>query len=755
MRAADQPVQRDLVLIGGGHSHVHVLRSFGMKPMPGVRVTLVCDDSSTPYSGMLPGYVAGHYDYDDAHIDLRRLATFAGATFVLDSAVGLDRDARQVRCRDHPPIPYDLVSLNIGSTPQTGNVPGAGEHAIPVKPIHRFNERWLALRARVCRDRGHRRIAIVGGGAGGVELTLALQYRLSNELRALGRDAGPLQFHLFTASDTVLPTHAARVQRAFHRVLERRGVRVHCSASVERVAEGMLSVHGREHAFDEIVWVTAAVGARWLRDTGLALDVRGFVQVDEHLQSLTDPCVFAAGDIASQVEHPREKAGVFAVRQGPPLARNVRNLLAGRALVRYRPQRKWLQLISTGDRYAIASRGRIGFGGKWVWTWKDWIDRRFMATYNELPAMQQSRPPSPGTRLDAGEFAELQAAMAMRCNGCGAKVGADVLTRALSGLELHRRDDVEAGLDSPDDAAVVRVPVRKRQVHSVDFFRALVRDPYVFGQIAANHALGDIYAMGAEPQSALAIATLPAGLSRKLEDTLRQMMQGAVSVLNAARCALVGGHTGEAAELALGFSVTGLVDDRPDRLLRKSGMRAGDLLILTKPLGTGTLLVADARLAAKGRWIDAALATMTQSSSAAAQCLLEHAATACTDVTGFGLAGHCAEMMRASNADATIEVAALPMLDGALDTARRGMLSSVHHANEQLAALCVTSALPTGHEGWPLLFDPQTAGGLLASVPADRAHACVTALRGLGYAQARVIGRVTPSGSATPRLTVT
>ena len=750
MQAADQPVLRDIVLVGGGHSHVTVLKRFGMRPIPGVRVTLICRDTHTPYSGMLPGYIAGHYGYDDVHIDLSRLARFAGARFLRDEAVGLDRGAGKVLCRDRPPVAYDLLSINIGSTPQMEGVAGAREHVVPVKPIHGFDARWRLLLERVREHAGPMRIAVVGGGAGGVELTLAMQYRLRNELRAAGRDPQALAFHLLTQDADILPTHNASVRRAFDRVLARRGVVVHRNAEVNEVSATQLRTAGGETVpADEVVWVTQAGAAAWLRDTGLALDAEGFIQVHDTLQSVTDPRVFAAGDIAGMVNHALEKAGVFAVRQGPPLAENLRRAVEGRALKDYRPQRRWLALISTGDRHAVASRGGLGFEGDWVWRWKDWIDRRFMAKFSELPEMAPAAPAAPSpVKLDGEEAAQAISALAMRCGGCGAKVGATVLARALGALRPLERGDVLIGLHAPDDAAVVRVPPGKAMVHTVDFFRAFIDDPYLFGRIAANHALGDIFAMGAEAQSATAVATVPPGLEAKVEEILFQMMSGAIEVLNEAGCALVGGHTGEGRELALGFAVNGLVDEDMASVMRKGGMRPGDVLILTKPIGTGTLLAAHERLQARGRWIDAALVSMCQSNRLGAQCLREHGATACTDLTGFGLLGHLVEMTRPSGVDAELDLSALPVLEGAEQTSAAGILSSLQPANVRLRRALRNQQEAVGHPRYPLLFDPQTAGGLLASLPAQRVEACLRALRELGYEQAAAIGRVRAAGEA-------
>ncbi|ENO14005.2 selenide, water dikinase SelD [Marinobacter nanhaiticus D15-8W] len=749
MKQNSQPVLRDIVLIGGGHSHVGVLRRFAMKPVPGVRLTLISPDAHTPYSGMLPGYVAGHYSYDDIHIDLRRLAEFAGARFIHDEVAGLDRDGQQVLCKSRPAVAYDYLSINIGATPQVSQVPGAAEMTTPVKPISLFNERWVSLLDRIERDHGDLRIVVVGGGAGGVELLLAMQYRLKRDLEAMGLDAHGLEYHLFTAGNQILPTHAPSVQRRFERVLRERGVQVHQQSRITAVEDhALVCADGQRYPADEILWVTSAGGAPWLAETGLDLDKDGFIEVGDTLQSLSDERVFAAGDIATMINHPREKAGVMAVRQGPPLATNLRRIVTGKSPRPFRPQKHWLALISTGDRHAVASRGGLGFEGNWVWRWKDWIDRRFMSKFNDLPAMdaESGKTGQPEVALQGEEAAQALSAIAMRCGGCGAKVGASVLSRAIGRLTTVQRDDVLVGLHDPDDAAVMRIPPDKALVHSVDFFRAFIDDPYLFGRIAAVHSLSDLFAMGAEAQTATAVATVPPGLESKVEDTVFQMMSGAVEALNEAGCALVGGHTGEGQELALGFAVNGLID--PDTVLKKGGMQPGNVLILTKPLGTGTLFAAHAQLKADGRWIDTALISMAQSNQKAAECLRAHGATACTDITGFGLVGHLVEMTRPSGVDARIELDRLPLLPGAEETVAAGILSSLQPANVRLRRAINNQEDAIKHSRYPLAFDPQTSGGLLASVPAERADDAVAALVALGYRHTTIVGEILPEGDA-------
>ena len=781
MNAGSTPIVKDLVLAGGGHSHVIVLKRFGMRPMPGVRITLICRDVETPYSGMLPGHIAGHYTHDEIHIDLGPLARFANARFYREEVVGLDPIDRRVICRNRPPVPYDVLSIDIGSAPLTDDVPGARGAVVPVKPIGNFVARWNALVERVLATETPVRIGVVGAGAGGVEMVLAMRHGLRSRLREAGGNPERLSFELFTGGPEVLPRKPPRVRAAFARVLAERDVRVHLDAWVDRVTPGALhaagltggaeagagdgtvsaagypcvlhTAGGAVHEFDEVLWVTAAGAQGWLAASGLATDEDGFAAVHPTLESTSHPGVFAAGDCAAVLEHPREKAGVFAVRQGPPLEKNLRRALRGLPLKPFAPQRRYLSLISTGDRSAVATRGgALVFEGDWVWRWKDWIDRRFMRKFADLPDMvDDARLELPGGIAGDDAIKELSA-IAMRCGGCGAKVGATVLARVMNDIKPVARGDVLIGLADPDDAAVVETPPGKVMVHTVDSFRAMVDDPYLFGRVAANHSLGDIFAMGAEPQTALALATLPYGIESQVEDTLWQMMTGATEVLREAGCALVGGHTSEGAELALGFAVSGLIDRA--EILRKGGMRPGDRLVVTKPLGTGTLFAADMRHKARGAWVAAALEMMQQSNRAGALCLHRRGASACTDVTGFGLLGHLVEMVRASDVDVELDLRAIPSLPGALDTFAAGITSSLQPQNLRLRRAVRDLDGAADDPRWPLLFDPQTAGGLLASVPDGESQACVEELRSLGYVHTSLIGRALPRGNALEPITL-
>ena len=542
MIPAANPVLKDLVLVGGGHSHVTVLREFGMDPMPGVRLTLISRDAHAPYSGMLPGLIAGHYTFEETNIDLGPLARFAKARFLHDEAVGVDTNNRAVLCRDHPPVAFDVLSINIGSTPGL-RVPGAKGTVVPVKPIDGFWPKWKVLRDRCLQRRNETHIGVVGGGAGGVELLLSVQYSLDRLLERQGRSSSHLYFHLATAGNEILPTHNSRVRAKFCRVLRERGVEVMTNSEVTAI-EGpgcrLTFEKGGGLDLDEVLWVTTARAANWLEESGFEVDDRGFIRVRDTLQTLTDADIFAAGDIGAVVDHPRPKAGVFAVRQGPPLTENIRLRLLGEAAKPFRPQEKFLSLVSTGDKYAVVSRGNWAAEGAWAWRWKDFIDQRFMQKFNKLPEMYPAKmdqdvhldPRLVGAehaaelvRAGVPEIGDLPKGLTdtekalgaistfvMRCGGCGSKVGSIMLDRVLAKLAPSSRPDVVIGLDEPDDAAVVDVPEGKQLVQSVDFFRSFIGDPFVFSKVAANHALGDIFAMGAAPQPALATVTIPYGV---------------------------------------------------------------------------------------------------------------------------------------------------------------------------------------------------------------------------------------------------
>ena len=735
MHPAPLPLTRDLVLVGGGHAHALVLRMWGMNPLPGVRVSVINPAPTAPYSGMLPGHIAGHYPRAALEIDLVRLARFAGARLIAGAATGLDLGARQVIVPGRAPVGYDVVSIDIGITADMPTLPGFAAHAVGAKPLDAYVAEWEQYLARLRDGSAPAQVAVIGAGVAGVELALAMGHRMAAQ--------GTPGAVALVEAGTPLPGLGAGARAALLAALDRVRVALHAGVAAAEVTEaGVVLADGR---MVPAAFVVGAGGARphgWLAATGLPL-TEGYVTIGETLQVPGHPEVFATGDCAHMAHAPRAKAGVFAVRQAPVLLANLRAALAGGGRMRpYRPQRDYLKLITTGGRAAVADKAGMRAGGAWLWRLKDRIDRRFMDRFHHLPAMPAPALPS---ELAAG-VAEALAGAPPLCGGCGAKVARAGLTAALGGLSGRpgRRADVLSG--PGDDAAVLAHGADGVQVITTDHLRAFCEDPWLLARVAAEHALGDVRAMGAAPQVALAAITLPRMSPALQARTLAEIMHAARAVFDAAGAEIVGGHTALGAELAVGFTVTGLAA----RVVGKGGARPGDALIVTKPLGTGVLLAAEMQAAAEGADVLAAWAAMAAGQPGAAA--LADVAHALTDVTGFGLAGHLLEMLDASGGVAAeIALDAVPLLAGAAALAASGHRAFVTPENR--AAAAPRMALPEGPRAG-LLFDPQTGGGLLAAVPEAQAAAVLAGLHAAGAGEAARIGRVVAASPGAPAITV-
>ncbi|MCB1095785.1 MAG: selenide, water dikinase SelD [Verrucomicrobiae bacterium] len=740
--SASIPAAKNLVLVGGGHSHALALRMLAMEPLAGVQITVVSDVAHAPYSGMLPGFIAGYYTYDEAHIDVRRLCQFAGAHFVQAECVGVDVSSKKVLLKGRSALAFDAVSINTGSTPRMDNVPGADTFAIGSKPVPALLQKWNSIIARA-KSGSRQSIAIVGGGAGGVEIALCMKRRLG--------DQGDVT--LVHRAPEILETHNPKVRHLFSQLLEERGITVHTGEGVIEVRNGQLLCNsGRTVEADHLLWVTSASPAEWIANSGLKTDTNGFLLVSPTLQSVSHPFVFGAGDAATIEGKPRPKSGVFAVRMAKPLLDNLRHFFNGEPLRAYRPQKEFLSLIGTANGEAVASRKFLAWRSSLMWQLKDRIDRKFMRKFEDLPlmpGMAEAPEPASGARTDslADEVSELRRRSQMRCLGCAAKVGSSILTGALDRLRSERSDSPAlALLDHAEDAAVFAVPGGMEMVQTVDYLPALVDDPLLFGRIATLHCFSDIFAMGALPHSALATALVPFASDTVAGETLFQLLSGVVDVLEETGAALYGGHTAEGNVLALGLTCNGFA--APGSTMEKSTPACGHSIILTKAIGTGTLFAASMRLKARGRWIDSAIASMSLSNLTASRILREYHASACTDVTGFGLAGHLLEMLRPLRRIARLDIEAIPLLAGAVDTSSGGILSSLHRQNSRAMHGLETPEAISRHAAYPLLFDPQTSGGLLAMVPREKSSDCVAALIAAGYPETTVIGSIDDAAPA-------
>jgi selenide,water dikinase len=531
-----------------------------------------------------------------------------------------------------------------------------------------------------------------------------------------------------------LPQFPDAVARAFEQAFAQRGIAFRVNARVTGGANGSLQLeNGERVACDAVLWATQAAAPRLLRDSGLPVDSAGFLRVEDTLQAVRHRAVFGTGDCVAFESYPDlPRNGVYAVREGRILFDNVISFLREKPTRPFRPQRYCLYLLNTADGRAVLNYGPLAWKGKAARKLKDRIDRAWMAKYTRFAPMSE-----PGS--EEGESS------AMRCGGCGSKISGDVLSAVLKRIDVADDPRILLGCRAGEDAAVHRVrpelfgpePEKLLEVQTVDYFKAFVDDPYLFGRIAALNAVSDLYAMNARPFSALAIATLPYSRGPVQEAQLYELLSGAVESLRSLGVVLTGGHTTEGSEMALGFAVTGFAEE--GRLFQKSNLHPGDRLILTKPLGSGALLAAWMRGQCRAAWFEALIASMLRSNAVAAEVFRAAGVTACTDVTGFGLAGHLLEMLDGSRVSAPLDAKAIHLYAGFEEVVSGGIVSSLHGDNAKLACRVEGASAPPA---W--LFDPQTSGGLLGAVGAESVARTLEQLAKAGYPDAAVIGEVIP-----------
>ncbi len=713
------PILRDLVLVGGGHAHIQVLRSFGMRPIEGVRLTLITDVLKAPYSGMLPGFIEGIWHEEELMVDLTLLSVFAGARLIHQPITNIDINSKTVVLLNSAPISYDVISVNSGSVPDISAIQGAKDYAIPVKPIARF------LKKLPDAHKIGASLAIIGGGAAGSELALAMRARMT-------KSGIHPKIHLISRTPQILPQQGKAGARVLSRALLKADIALHCGTAATKIDKDSVTLEsGKKILADTCLIVTAARPAEWVSGLPVAKDPRGFVAVTPslHLPDYTD--FFAAGDIASVTGHEREKAGVFAVRAGPVLDYNLRATLTGKRLKRWRPQKRYMALIGLANGQALILRKPfISSGVIWL-KLKHWIDQRFMAKFTNLPSMKvrphqllpginpNANHTTPANSTNTSNEMDITALPDMYCAGCGSKAEAEQLSSALlDACETARSLGADPTYFPPEDifsdAAEMPLPASTSAiVQSLDFLSQPISDPFLFGRIAALHAMSDIFVTGARPLSALALVMIYRSLPEVQGRDLSSLLAGALLELSAHHCTLSGGHTVSATDAGLGFSITGLMTTNQIPPSTDEDVT----LILTKPLGIGVILAAHMRGLAPAESFEQACQIMAQSNASAASVISSLPVAAMTDVTGFGLARHALNLAaRCGFSGIHLILDEIPLLSGAVTLSGAGIASSLMAGNK-LSVLQQQQPGGLSTEKQALLFDPQTSGGVLAAVP--------------------------------------
>jgi selenide,water dikinase len=677
-------------------------------------------------------------------IDLVRLCRSANCRLVISEFESIDRQKQRIKFNDRADLEYDWLSIGIGSRPSyEGVTVQDATNLIPIKPMQTFLNRLTAglIQASATRP-GKVRCLIVGGGLGSIETALCLANRnldLETEhstktLNDLLKETSGLGITLLTASAHVGKGLSPASIRRIENALRKSSVNL---ISNERVVEtdagGVVTESGKRIKADLVIWATAAIASPEMESTSLELDQRGFAKTKNTLQSVNDDRIFVVGDSGTMIDSPTDKAGVFAVRQGPVLWQNLNNISAGHSLKQYEPQRDFLKLVNIGDGTAIGQiRGR-SFGGRFAWWLKNRIDRKFMAMYQDYSVPLGMNAP-----------ANDSAAEIMRCLGCGGKIGGQLLHAALDEIDWHTETDVvDFEAAKSDDAAIIRTGGDDVTV-STDFFASPVDDPWLAGRISVLNSISDLYVMGAKPTAALALVQINEGHPRGQLRMMRELMAGTALELRNATTAMAGGHTIEGERLATGFTVLGRQVLPPQR---KSGLKPGDALILSKPLGSGTILAAMMQNLANGNVWHEFSKSLTFGNAIALEIGKQFDLSAMTDVTGFGLAGHLSEMLRSSLVSAELDSASIPLFSGFLELSALAIASTLAPANEEFAV-----PVRWQSQKYPAisaaLFDPQTCGGILLGCSADSVERIVAQLHSAGHINAARIGTAIQSANA-------
>ena len=718
-----------IVLLGAGHTNAHVLRMWKMRPIEDAQLVCVSNHPIATYSGMMPGVLAGQYAVPEMEIDLVRYCASAGVRLVVGNVTGIDREQRELQFADRPPLAYEYLSVGIGSRPTTNGVEIKDDSKlVAIKPMQTFLERLRDRMQMFASSPTKPRIAIVGGGIGSIEIAFCLDRQIRDDPTSLGLSSGQqAEITLVTGGQRVgsglIDSTQDKVKAAFdsYSIKQQTGSRVKTVDGQE-----LHLADGTSHEFDLVIWATSAIAPELLSAFDLDVDDRGFLKTRSTLQTVSDDYIFAVGDSGTLVDFDLPKAGVYAVRQGPILWDNLQRSIWKRKLIDYRPQQKFLKLINTADGKTIAEHGQRSFYGRWWWYLKNRIDQKFMRMYQDYTPMAMA-PPAPKTGEDE-----------MRCLGCGGKIGSQLLSSILDELEVPDHPDVIIGLDQPDDAAIVRTQDNQVTV-TTDFFASPLKDPYLSGRIAVLNSVSDCFVMGAQPTGALAMVQLPLGHPRAQRQVMRELMAGAVEELNRAGAVIVGGHSIEGPRLIAGFTVLGNQLSDPKT---KGMLKPGDQLVLTKPIGSGVLLAAlmQGKLQAKDH--QPMMESMLKSNQVALKLMDKFGILAMTDVTGFGLAGHAAEMLKASKCSATIRMDDVPRLQGCQELIEAGIQSTLAPENRIAAAKVQLQLNDIDAPRYASLFDPQTCGGLLFGIDPATVQEALEFLTDEGFENSAVIGEV-------------
>lgn len=677
-------------MIGGGHSHIQVLKTLSNQVEKPFEVILITNVIETPYSGMLPGQLAGWYKQSETHFNLLKICAHSQTTIIQSTVTGIDPKRKVILLDGRPPLDYDFCSINVGVRPWQPRGCEKNPFVTAVKPISEIISRWKSID-----DSLPKRVLVVGAGAAGFEISNIIHTRTpATDVSLI--DSGP----------QVLSTFGSSTQMKAESILRRNSITVLVNHKLLEV-QGQKAIFENqpEMLFDRMILSTGALAPSWLKETCLALSQDGFLAVNEKLQT-SDPFIFAAGDCIHFSPNPLPKSGVFAVRQGPILTQNLLALANGSLLQNYKPQKRSLALLVSAEKTALLSYGQISFESTAAWTLKDLIDRRFMRMFGGMEPPMQVLPGDP----------------ANTCGGCGGKVDSEIVQSTVQNLRL------DAKIQKLLPEKIDDVGEFQNLAVSIDGFRSFTQDLFLFGQIATLHALNDIWASGSIPKAVTVQVNLPEMPSVRRARHLKEIMEGIFEVLKKWNIQLLNAHTSESSEYSLSLTSLGQIKNR----WRKSPLGRNLSLILTKPVGSGVYLQALMKGQLTQRGWNELKAHLEQDHGDWAMTTTVPIQNA-TDISGFGLWGHLQEMLGDQLEMKDLKIDRVPELSEFNHYLSLGNQPHLLTANRRNLFADNTPLSDSG-------FDPQTNGPLLLAVERIQADQLLQELQACGFSKAQEIG---------------
>ncbi len=659
--SSKKQIEKDLVLIGGGHSHLSVLKSFTMTNIEGLRITLISDVYETPYSGMLPGYIENDYSLDDIKIDLYKICYHGNFRYFDSKVNNIDGNKKLIYFKNRPPLSFDYLSINIGISNDTKKIKNADKFALRLKPISKINYN------EIINNLEGKKVGVIGSGPAGVEISLALKKRYKN-----------IDILLFTGERGLLGNYSNSSKNSILKRLNEAKIKVIFKDNVSEISKNkVITKSSKSYLIDKAILATNGVPPKWLKKTNLTLSQEGFIQTNNKLQTNFN-YIFAAGDVIKFSNKNLEKSGVYAVKTGLALTINIRNLILNKPLINYRPQKYYLSIIGLSNGTALAHKFNLHLTSRIFLSLKKYIDLKFVnkfKLYNKINYQQNI----------------------MDCKGCASKIN-------LTTLKLSLPKDI---ITSTEDAS--QITKGSQYVNSIDMITSIVTDPFVLGKISANHALSDIYASFAKPLSALMILQLPKSSQHVHSEDLKQIQEGAKVVLNENSCILSGGHTmiGQDDHPVVGFSIVGKTFKRPNNKINDK-----DVVILTEKLGTGIIFAGVNSNVISSKYIKEVSNQLEKGNIQLGNILNKINPLEATDITGYGLGNHLINLISRNKyiKGITIIKNNIKLFKGVLECLQKNVNSSFYEQNFNYGKNKIF--FKNDDLINKVFFDPQTVGGI-------------------------------------------